>query len=130
MPYLEKNPVHLGLGATAVEQPPFTGMEWYAAYTKRVESDGHEGRLVSLHSFSSSWDMWEMHPDGSELVVCTKGVVTLRQESSEGETQVTLREGEYAINAPGVWHTADLDDGQSATLLFVTSGIGTQHRPR
>ncbi|MFT5432803.1 MAG: hypothetical protein ACI9OJ_003506 [Myxococcota bacterium] len=29
---LSKHPVHLGLGATAVEQPEFTGMEWYAGY--------------------------------------------------------------------------------------------------
>ncbi len=130
MPHLSTTPVHLGLGATALPQPPFTGMDWYEAYGKRVESDGHEGRLVSLHTFSSSWEMWEMHPKGSELVVCTQGCVTLVQESSEGVSRVTLAEGEFAINAPGVWHTADIEDGTSATVLFITSGIGTEHRPR
>ncbi len=29
MPNLLENPLHLGLGATAIAQPPFTGMEWY-----------------------------------------------------------------------------------------------------
>ena len=35
---------------------------------------------------------------------------------------------EYAINAPGVWHTADVTG--EATALFITAGKGTEHRPR
>lgn len=35
---------------------------------------------------------------------------------------------EYAINEPGTWHTADVQS--EATALFVTAGMGTQHRPR
>ena len=27
--------IHLGLGATAVPQPPFDGLEWYEAYGER-----------------------------------------------------------------------------------------------
>jgi quercetin dioxygenase-like cupin family protein len=41
---------------------------------------------------------------------------------------VSLQPGEYAINPPGAWHTADVDG--RATALFVTAGMGTQHRPR
>ena len=44
------------------------------------------------------------------------------------ENTVTLGPGEYAINPPGAWHTADIDG--EATALFITAGIGTQHRPR
>ena len=40
----------------------------------------------------------------------------------------TLQPGEYAINPPGVWHTADVSE--SATGFFVTAGVGTQGRPR
>ena len=39
-----------------------------------------------------------------------------------------LNPGEYAINDPGVWHTADVES--EATALFITSGEGTEHRPR
>ncbi|HEX8058599.1 MAG TPA: cupin, partial [Novosphingobium sp.] len=47
----------------------------------------------------------------------------------DGSTaSVTLRPGEYAINPPGTWHTADVAD--QATALFITSGLGTDHRPR
>jgi hypothetical protein len=41
---------------------------------------------------------------------------------------VTIVPGEYAINLPGVWHTADVDG--EVTALFITAGMGTQHRPR
>jgi quercetin dioxygenase-like cupin family protein len=126
---LERFPLHLGLGASAVPQPEFTGMEWYAGYGARHGADGAEGRLVSLYTFTESWTSWEMHPAGAEVVICTAGEITLIQELPEGGTDsVTLRAGEYAINPPGVWHTADVEG--RATALFITSGLGTDHRPR
>jgi quercetin dioxygenase-like cupin family protein len=125
-----KHPVHLGLGAAAESEPEFTGsMDWYARYLQRHEADGAEARLVSMYTFSESWDMWEMHPEGSEVVICTAGQLTLHQEKRDGsKATVTLAPGEYAINEPGTWHTADVDG--EATALFITAGLGTQHRPR
>jgi quercetin dioxygenase-like cupin family protein len=127
---LSKFPVHLGRGAKAARQPLFTGdMDWYSGYGQRHDQDGAEGRLVSMHSFSASWDSWEMHPHGAEVVVCVAGAITLIQEWPDGEIRsVDLSPGEYAINEPGVWHTANVDDHASA--LFITAGIGTQHRAR
>jgi mannose-6-phosphate isomerase-like protein (cupin superfamily) len=122
-------PIHLGLGATAVAQPDFTGMDWYADYAARSAPDGKEGRLVSLYTFAESWDSWEMHPEGHEVVFCTAGQITLHQEMADGsEATVALGPGEYTINPAGVWHTADVDS--EATALFITAGLGTQHRPR
>jgi hypothetical protein len=125
---LSKHPIHLGLGATAVSEPEFTGIDWYPGYTARHATDGNEGRLVSLSSFSSSWDVWEMHPVGSEVVICMEGELTLVQELEGEEQRTTLSQGQYAINPPGVWHTADVS--KAATALFITSGLGTQHRAR
>ena len=125
---LERFPLHLGLGARAVAQPEFTGMEWYASYVERNAADGNEGRLVSLYSFSESWTSWERHPVGDEAVICTGGEITLVQELPDGPHKTTLRAGEYAINPRGVWHTADIAD--HATALFITAGVGTEHRPR
>ena len=69
------------------------------------------------------------HPAGDEVVLCLTGEMTLHQEFADGRSEaVTIGAGEYAINAPGVWHTADVA-GQ-ATALFITAGLGTQHRPR
>ena len=81
---LERFPLHLGLGAQAVPQPEFSGMEWYAAYAERHAADGREARLVSLYSFSESWTSWERHPAGDEAVICTAGEITLIQELPDG----------------------------------------------
>jgi len=124
------HPVHLGLRASSLVEPIFTGsMDWYDAYAKRHHDDGVEGRLVSMHSFAKSWDMWEMHPHGSEVVVCIAGSLTLHQEQADGTVEtVLLVPGQYAINLAGTWHTADVEI--LATVLFITAGWGTQHRRR
>jgi len=129
-PSLESFPIHLGLGATAEALPQFTGnMDWYASYVEQHEKDGIEGRLVTQHSFDKPWDSWEMHPHGSEVVICTAGSITLIQEYPDGRIErITLEPGQYAINAPGVWHTADVD--HAATAVFITAGWGTEGRPR
>ncbi len=123
-------PIHLGLGATAEVEPRFTGdLAWYDAYAGRHRNDGGEGRLVSMHTFNVSWSSWEMHPTGAEVVLCTAGTLVLHQEQADGTvTIVRLGAGQYAINPPGVWHTADVE--APSTALFITAGEGTQHRPR
>jgi quercetin dioxygenase-like cupin family protein len=125
-----QHPIHLGRGATAIIEPAFTGdIAWYQGYTARHTADGAEGRLVSMFRFTESWNMWEMHPNGSEVVLCTSGTLTLHQETADGTRRtVSLRPGEYAINEPGTWHTADLAD--PATAVFITAGLDTQHRSR
>jgi quercetin dioxygenase-like cupin family protein len=127
---LEQHPVHLGLGATASVEPAFTGeMAWYDGYQQRHNGDGKEARLVSMHQFDTSWDSWEMHPFGHEVVVCVAGQITLLQEDADGKiTSLSLQPGQYAINPPGVWHTADV--AVPATALFITAGYGTEGRPR
>lgn len=127
---LEQHPLHLGLGARAIAQPEFTGaMDWYMDYSERSAADGAEGRLVTVHTFTQDWASWEMHPAGDEVVLCLSGEMTLHQELPDGRIdQMTIGAGEYAINPPGVWHTADI--AGAATALFITAGAGTQHRLR
>lgn len=127
---LVQHPLHLGLGAKATVLPEFTGdMAWYETCGLAHDHDGKEGRLVSLHSFHESWDSWEMHPEGDEVVLCLSGAMTLHQEMRDGTAAtVTITAGEYAINPPGCWHTADIEG--EATALFITAGLGTQHRGR
>ena len=129
---LETHPIHLGKGGTAVSQPEFPrderAMQWYMDYGARHADDGAEGRLVSCFSFAEDWAGWEMHPAGAEVVVCIDGSMTLIQEIGGEQVRTTLNPGEYAINPPGVWHTADVPE--HATAFFVTAGVGTQGRPR
>ena len=71
---------------------------------------------------------------GAEVVLCTAGAMTLTQEHPDGRRdRITIKAGEYAINPPGVWHTADIkgaDKGASAKAVFITAGEGTEHRSR
>ena len=123
-------PLHLGLGAKVTVLPPFDGsMEWYGRYSNATLDDGAEGRLVSWHEFNESWDSWEVHPNGEELVVCFGGSIILIQEWPDGSLHtVHLASGQAAINGPGVWHTADIE--HHASVLFITAGLGTEHRAR
>jgi len=132
-PSLETYPIHLGLGASAEPQPAFPrderAMQWYADYGARHAADGAEGRLVSCYRFTEDWAGWEMHPAGAEVVICIEGSMVLLQEDARGEVvQTRLEAGQYAINPPGVWHTADVEG--EARAVFITAGEGTQHRPR
>jgi len=102
---------------------------WYEQYAARHLYDGAEGRLISLHTFSSPWKIWEMHPNGAEVVLCTAGKMTLLQEMPDGSIKsVKIEAGEYAINEAGIWHTADVD--RLTTAMFITAGLGTEHRER
>jgi hypothetical protein len=130
---LETFPIHLGRGGSAVPQPAFPqderAMQWYADYGARHAADGADGRLVSSYRFTEDWTSWEMHPAGAEVVICIGGSMVLLQDDGRGAvTRTRLLPGEYAINAPGVWHTADVEG--EAQAIFITSGEGTQHRPR
>lgn len=126
---LETHFIHLGTGATAIVQPPFSGLDWYQGYSERHGDDGPEGRLVSMYTFAESWDSWEMHPLGAEVVICTQGSMTLIQEFPDGRREtLMLKSGEFAINPAGVWHTADVEE--TAQAVFITAGEGTEHRPR
>ena len=125
---LNERPVHLGRGARVVPQEPFTGPEWYDGYLQRHAADGDDGRLVSMYTFTEGWATWEMHPHGEELVVCLDGEMTLHQELDGVTTTVTLGQGDAVVNPPGAWHIADVSG--TARALFITSGRGTEVRPR
>ena len=122
-------PIHLGMGAKAVAEPQFTGIDWYGGYDERHHDDLDEGRIVSLFRFEESWTSWEMHPAGDEVVCCLQGHMILHQELPDGSSAShELGPGEYAINPRGAWHTADAEE--PVVALFITAGKDTTHRAR
>jgi quercetin dioxygenase-like cupin family protein len=81
-----------------------------------------------MHCYAKSWESWEVHPLGDELVICTEGTIELLQEINGQIRSVVLNQGEAVINPPGVWHTANVDG--RAVVLIIAAGIGTKNRPR
>jgi quercetin dioxygenase-like cupin family protein len=122
-------PIHLGLGSRALA---VEGFEWdgdvLAAYAAAVAGDGAEGRIVAIFQGSQSWDVWERHPAGDEVVVCLSGRMTLIQDVDGDHEPVVLGPCEAAVNPPGVWHTADVHE--PVVFMTITPGAGTEHRPR
>src|SRR5579872_3132600 len=111
--------VHLGLGATAVPLPDFTwSPEYLAAYNDRFAGDGADGRLVCVLAQDATWDSWERHPAGEEVVVLLSGRVDVVQELGGAEHVVALRPGQALINPAGVWHTARVHE--PGVALFIT----------
>ena len=88
----------------------------------------NQGRLMSAFSFSESWSSWERHPAGEELVMLLSGAVTmvLEQDGIEQIIELTAP-GAYVLVPKGVWHTARTSI--STTMVFLTPGDGTEHRP-
>ena len=65
-------PIHLGIGARAVAEPQFTGMDWYDGYDQRHHDDLDEGRIVSLFRFEESWTSWRAGQDPASDVSVIK----------------------------------------------------------
>jgi mannose-6-phosphate isomerase-like protein (cupin superfamily) len=88
----------------------------------------NQGRLISALTFSQAWPTWERHPSGEELVLLLSGAATIVLEESSGARSVLLAQvGDYVMVPTGVWHTASTT--VATTLLLLTSGAGTEHRP-
>jgi uncharacterized cupin superfamily protein len=120
--------IHLGLGATATPLPDFTwSPEYLADYQARFSGDGDEGRLVCVLPQDATWDSWERHPAGDEIVVLLSGRVDLVQDVDGAARVVELRPGQAVMNPAGVWHTARVHEPGLA--LFVTPGRGTEAKP-
>ena len=90
--------------------------------------DFHHEYLVTCFTFTADWPSWERHPLGDEIVCLVAGSATLVLEHEGGAQEISLAlPGEFALVPRGIWHTGKVQD--SATLLFITAGEGTENRP-
>ncbi|MES1191629.1 MAG: WxcM-like domain-containing protein [Steroidobacter sp.] len=109
------------------EQLPVDASFWERIASGQLGSF-HNEYLVTLHSFKAAWPMWEMHPNGDEVVCLLSGSVTFILEQSGGDKEMTLNKpGDYALVPKGTWHTATTS--VESVMLFITAGEGTEHRP-
>jgi mannose-6-phosphate isomerase-like protein (cupin superfamily) len=91
-------------------------------------SELEQGRLVSCFDFEKNWASWERHPHGEELVILLRGQVQLLLEHGAGVEQLRLTEPGQFVSIPrGTWHTVHTEG--PCSMLFVTPGRGTEHKP-
>lgn len=86
------------------------------------------GRLMSAFTFSEPWSMWERHPAGEELVMLLSGAATVVLDEAGEQRSVLLDSpGSYVLVPRNIWHTTHT--AVPTTMLFLTPGAGTEHRP-
>jgi len=118
--------VHFGEGGSA-DAIAVSGSFW-AELAAGARPELESGRLMTAFRFSGPWSTWERHPAGEELVMLLSGAVTLVLEESGEEREVALSHpGSYVLVPANVWHTART--AVPTTMLFLTPGAGTEHRP-
>jgi len=116
--------VHLGEGPE-VRAIPVTDDFWP---TIDQRADLQRGRLITSFAHDADWTVWEMHPEGDEVIVVLSGSVTFHLDDGTSTRSVVVPAPQYVVVPTGTWHTADVPEpGQ---ILVITWGEGTQHRPR
>jgi mannose-6-phosphate isomerase-like protein (cupin superfamily) len=116
--------LHLGVGSE-VRQIPVTDDFWP---TIDQRADLQRGRLITSFAHDADWDVWEMHPEGDEVIVVLTGSVTFHLDDGASTQSVAVTALHGVVVPKGTWHTADVPEpGQ---ILVITWGEGTQHRPR
>jgi oxalate decarboxylase/phosphoglucose isomerase-like protein (cupin superfamily) len=70
-----------------------------------------------------------MHPHGDEIVCLLSGAATMILEAPDGSrSELQLTEpGSFAFVPRLHWHTARI--ASASSMLFITPGEGTTHRP-
>ncbi len=108
--------------------PIFSGPAFWESLGKGELPHLDQGRLMSSFSFDEDWNSWECHPHGDERVCLLSGSVDVVLQRDDHEDVIALQEaGAFALVPRGTWHTART--GTPSTLLFITRGEGTLHKP-
>lgn len=110
----------------SVEPLPVDDKLWQRLSTGQLGTF-HNEYLVTTNAYSADWPMWEMHPNGDEVVCLLSGAAVFILEIDGAHKRIELSEsGSYVIVPKGTWHTANT--AVPCRMLFITAGEGTQHR--
>jgi mannose-6-phosphate isomerase-like protein (cupin superfamily) len=85
------------------------------------------GQILSVFTYSKTWDYQECHPDGEELAIVWEGSVDFLLDDGDGEWAVRMESGSGYVVPAGTWHR--LAPRGLSTLLFITPvPARTEHR--
>jgi mannose-6-phosphate isomerase-like protein (cupin superfamily) len=125
---LDFSSTYLRLRADASTEPLTVDNTLWQRIMSGQLGDFHREFLIACGTCDADWPMWEMHPNGDEIVCLLSGAVTFLLEESLGTQTIDLNNsGEYVLVRKGTWHRAKTRG--PCRILFVTPGEGTQHRP-
>jgi homogentisate 1,2-dioxygenase len=114
--------VHLGddgVMTRSTNEPAF----WSEAGRCELSS----GSILSVFSYSDTWDYQERHDVGDELALVLDGSIELLIDTGRGEQPVRVARGEVSVIPRGAWHRIAVHE--PATILFVTpQPASTLHR--
>ena len=112
----------------SIEPLPVDNTFWQRLASGQL-GDFHNEVLIACSRFETDWPMWEMHPNGDEVVCLLSGSATFLLEKADRTEEITLnKSGTYVLVPRGTWHTATAQG--PCRVLFITPGEGTQHRPK
>ncbi len=115
------------IAGTSATTTPGGDAFWQALACGPAPAGSDRGWLVGSYPMKDSWDEWEMHPNGDELVVLLSGALELVFDRADGHVRVPLTPGRAVVVPAGVWHTAIVE--RPSVALHVTYGQDTVHRP-
>jgi len=121
---LRKTYLHLVDETNATPVP--VDAEFWPKIGERTHLQAH--RLLMRFDFTEDWNVWEIHPNGDEVVIQLTGEMTLILDLPDGPSRHVLKAGEAIVVPKNVWHTADVSAPASA--LFITHGRGTENKAR
>ena len=98
-----------------------------AFWKKRDRAELVTGHVLSVFSYSLSWDFQERHPDGDELAVVLEGDIDFLVDEGDGENPLQVNRASACLIPAGAWHRVVVRE--PSTILFVTPvPTRTEHR--
>lgn len=110
---ISDNVLHL-IGSGPISQWPKEPSFWQ----NRDRLELNTGQILSVFSYSATWDYQERHPDGEELAVVVDGSIDFLLDDGSGERPVRVETGSACVVPTGSWHR--VAPRVPSTILFIT----------
>ena len=95
------------------------------------EREDQPGRILGIVEARAPQDLhpslWEMHPEGDEVLYLIDGSVKLTLERGGEPETIQLERGNAFVVPQGIWHRFERQG--PCELLFLTRRTGTEVRP-
>lgn len=83
--------------------------------------------LVATFRYSDTWQQWEVHPQGDEVVSVLSGDIELILDQQPSPLHIKMGAGDTYVIPKNVWHRAVVH--VPGDVLHITYGKGTSQRP-